>query len=514
MGFLISMFLMLSLATHKSLSDKIRSDFPTDFIFGAGTSAYQVEGGAFEDGRKPSIWDAHTHAGKMPDKSTGDVAADEYHKYKEDVKLMQETGLDAYRFSISWSRLIPDGRGAVNPKGLEYYNNLINDLISHGIQPHVTLFHYDLPLALEEEYKGWLSPKIVDDFKAFAEVCFRGFGDRVKYWSTLNEPNVLIPTGYDYGTLPPQRCSQPFGFVNCTAGDSTTEPYIAGHNALLAHAAAASLYKEKFQSEQKGFIGLTIFCYWYTPVTNSTADIKARQRVLDFHIGWFLNPLFFGDYPDIMKKIAGSRLPTFTEEGSEIVKGSFDFIGVNHYASLFVLDDSNRTKTDQRDYQLDMFAKFMVSKDGEPTTQPAIAFPVVPWGIRRLLEYIKQTYKNPMVFIHENGYRIPCNNSTPLSEALNDTARVTYLENYIEGLLDAVRNGSNTKGYFVWSFIDLFEILEGYRFRYGLYHVDFGDKDLKRYPRLSANWYSNFIKKRTKGREIEPRLLDLFHSSV
>ncbi|KNA04413.1 hypothetical protein SOVF_200030 [Spinacia oleracea] len=222
-----------------------RNAFPKDFIFGASTSAYQVEGAALEDGRKPSIYDTFAHRSRN-DTRNPDVACDQYHKYKEDVQLMVETGLDAYRFSISWSRLIPNGRGPVNPKGLRYYNNLINELISHGIEPHVTLTHTDTPQVLEDEYGSFLNPKIIEDFISYVDVCFREFGDRVRYWTTFNEANIFVIGGYDVGITPPSRCSSPFGF-NCTRGNSTTEPYIVTHRILLAHAYAARLYKEKYQ---------------------------------------------------------------------------------------------------------------------------------------------------------------------------------------------------------------------------------------------------------------------------
>ncbi|KAF6142459.1 hypothetical protein GIB67_039423 [Kingdonia uniflora] len=316
----------------------------------------QVEGAASEDGRTPSIWDTFAHAGNLPDKSNGDIACDHYHKYKEDVQLMAKTGLEAYRFSISWSRLIPNGRGAVNPKGLSYYNSLIDEFIIHGIQPHVTLFHYDTPQALEDEYGGWLGTKIVQDFTAYADVCFKEFGDRVLHWSTLNEPNVFALGGYDLGFFPPQRCSSPFA-VNCTVGNSTVEPYNVAHNCLLAHASAARLYKQKYQKKQHGLIGLNIFAYWLVPLTNTTEDVTATQRATDFYIGWFINPLVFGDYPEIVKMNAGSRIPLFDLHESELVKGSYDFIGLNHYNTLYVKDDLDSLKTYQRDLLGDMAVK-------------------------------------------------------------------------------------------------------------------------------------------------------------
>lgn len=255
-------FMLFILATSYQLISAAtkeinRHDFPPGFIFGSATSAYQVEGAAFEDGRKASIFDTFAHSGFYGEEN-GDVATDMYHRYKEDVQLMVETGLDAFRFSFSWSRLIPDGRGHVNPKGLQYYNNLINELISNGIQPHGTLMHLDLPQTLEDEYGGFLNRRIIEDFTAYADVCFREFGDRVPYWTTINEANIFIVGGYNNGNGPPGRCSFPFGQNNCTVGNSTTEPYIAAHNMLLAHASAAMLYKEKYQAKQQGHIGFSL----------------------------------------------------------------------------------------------------------------------------------------------------------------------------------------------------------------------------------------------------------------
>ncbi|KAI3962639.1 hypothetical protein MKW92_041819 [Papaver armeniacum] len=459
-----------------------RYDFPLNFIFGAGSSAYQVEGAADEDGRTPSIWDTYTHSGKLPNNSNADIAADQYHRYKEDVKLMVDTGLDAYRFSISWPRIIPNGRGPVNPKGLEYYNNLINELISNGIQAHVTLFHYDIPQALEDEYGGWLSRKIVKDFTSYADVCFKEFGDRVSTWTTMNEANVLAFASYGMGTLPPERCSSPFGVRNCTSGNSTTEPYIVTHNCLLAHASAARLYKNKYQGKQHGLIGFNLFGFGFSPVTNSAEDIAATRRANDFYLGWFAGPFVFGDYPESMKRNVGSRLPSFTPYEAKLVKGSCDFFGVNHYASLQAKDNPESLLVQPRDFILDMAVKFIL--------------PHYTIGAARSSGVFQAIYGNPLMFIQENGQRLL---STPRETSMNDTSRVNYLKGYIGGLLDALRNGSNTKGYFTWSFLDSFELLDGYTSNFGLYYVDMiNDPDLKRYPKLSAHWYSNFLKGRNK----------------
>ncbi|XP_052113034.1 hydroxyisourate hydrolase-like isoform X1 [Arachis duranensis] len=422
-----------------------RHDFPTDFVFGSGTSAYQWEGAVSEDGRTPNIWDTYAHAG-FAHGDTGDIACDGYHKYKEDVKLMMETGLDAYRLSISWSRLIPNGRGPINPKGLQFYNNLINELISNGIQPHVTLHNFDLPQALEDEYGGWVNPKIIRDFTNYADVCFREFGDRILYWNTVNEPNVFTIGGYDQGTTPPTRCSPPFcQKYNSSRGDSTTEPYLAVHHILLSHSSAVRLYRRKYRDKQHGFIGIAVYSSGLIPANDTDEDRAATQRARDFFIGWILGPLVHGDYPISMKTNAGARIPTFSDRESAQLKGSCDFIGMIFYNNLNVADNSVALKRNLRDYGTDMAAQLICQR-------------------------------------------------TQRNSSLQDVTRVEYLHGYIGAVLDSIRDGSNIKGYFAWSFMDVFELLDGYNASFGLYYVDRDDPKLKRYPKLSAEWYGNFLK--------------------
>ncbi|XP_039685762.1 hydroxyisourate hydrolase isoform X2 [Medicago truncatula] len=443
----------------------------------------QVEGAANEDGRTPSIWDTFAHAG-FARGGNGDVACDTYHKYKEDVQLMVETGLEAYRFSISWSRLIPNGKGPVNPKGLQYYNNLINELIRNGIQPHVTLHNYDLPQALEDEYEGWLSREVIKDFTNYADVCFREFGDRVKYWTTVNEPNIFAVGSYDQGITPPQRCSPPFCLIESTKGNSTFEPYLVVHHILLAHSSAVRLYRRKYREEQNGFVGISLYTFGSVPQTNTEKDRAACQRINDFYLGWIMEPLLHGDYPDSMKANAGARIPVFTNRESEQVKGSYDFIGIIHYSKFNVTDNSGALKTELRNFFADSAAKLLGLEEilGENE------YPFTPWALGQVLDTFKTLYGNPPIFIHENGQRTPSNAS------LHDESRVKYLHAYIGTVLDSLRNGSNMKGYFMWSFIDAFELLDGYKSIYGLYYVDRNDPELRRYPKLSAKWYSQFLK--------------------
>ncbi|GFY92144.1 beta glucosidase 31 [Actinidia rufa] len=327
-----------------------RSSFPAGFVFGTASSAYQYEGAAKEGGKGPSIWDTftHEHPEKIANGSNGDVAVDFYHRYKEDVKLMKFIGMDAFRLSISWSRVLPRGKlsGGVNQVGIAFYNNLINELLANGIQPYVTIFHWDLPQALEDEYGGFLSPSCCvskhfivltlqrDDFRDFANLCFKEFGDRVKHWITLNEPWSYSYGGYDIGVFAPGRCS-PWVSSGCLGGNSGTEPYLVSHHLLLSHAAAVKVYKDKYQAYQKGKIGITLVCFWMVPLSSSTADKKAAQRAIDFMYGWFIDPITSGDYPESMHKLVGKRLPKFTPEQAELLKGSFDFIGLNYYIANY-----------------------------------------------------------------------------------------------------------------------------------------------------------------------------------
>uniref|UniRef100_A0A7N2KL52 Uncharacterized protein n=1 Tax=Quercus lobata TaxID=97700 RepID=A0A7N2KL52_QUELO len=310
-----------------------RTSFPRGFIFGTAAAAYQYEGAVNEGGRGPSGWDTftHTYPGKIKDGSNGDIAVDQYHRYKEDVRIMKNMGLDAYRFSISWSRVLP------------------------SILPFVTLFHWDLPQTLEDEYGGFLSPHIMDDFQDYAELCFKEFGDRVKHWITLNEPLSYVSQGFVRGQSPPGRCSS-WQQLNCTGGDSGTEPYLAAHNQLLAHALAVKVYKQKYQEVQKGIIGISLNTNWYVPFSNSRHDRDAALRALDFKFGWFMDPLTNGDYPHSMRSLVGNRLPKFTKEQSKLVKGSLDFLGLNYYTANYAANSHHSNAENTSSYLTDFRA--------------------------------------------------------------------------------------------------------------------------------------------------------------
>ncbi|EEC77466.1 hypothetical protein OsI_16288 [Oryza sativa Indica Group] len=475
-----------------------RRSFPKGFIFGTASSSYQYEGGAAEGGRGPSIWDTftHQHPEKIADRSNGDVASDSYHLYKEDVRLMKDMGMDAYRFSISWTRILPNGslRGGVNKEGIKYYNNLINELLSKGVQPFITLFHWDSPQALEDKYNGFLSPNIINDFKDYAEICFKEFGDRVKNWITFNEPWTFCSNGYATGLFAPGRCS-PWEKGNCSVGDSGREPYTACHHQLLAHAETVRLYKAKYQALQKGKIGITLVSHWFVPFSRSKSNNDAAKRAIDFMFGWFMDPLIRGDYPLSMRGLVGNRLPQFTKEQSKLVKGAFDFIGLNYYTANYA-DNLPPSNGLNNSYTTDSRANLTGVRNGIPIG-PQAASPwlyVYPQGFRDLLLYVKENYGNPTVYITENGVDEFNNKTLPLQEALKDDARIEYYHKHLLSLLSAIRDGANVKGYFAWSLLDNFEWSNGYTVRFGINFVDYND-GRKRYPKNSAHWFKKFLLK-------------------
>ncbi|XP_018686935.2 beta-glucosidase 12 isoform X1 [Musa acuminata AAA Group] len=510
------LILMVAAQEHTEQKDVHRSSFPTGFIFGAASAAYQYEGAAAEGHRGPSIWDTftHDHPEAIADRSTGDVAIDFYHRSKEDMGFLKYMGMDAFRFSISWSRILPNGSlsGGVNQEGVDYYNTLINDLLDHGLQPFVTLFHWDLPQGLESQYQGFLSPSIVNDFRDYSEICFKEFGDRVKHWITLNEPWTFCDRGYSSGIFAPGRCS-PWTEGKCTEGDSSREPYLCAHHQLLSHAAAVKQYRRKYQvssisiyihlsyliiyicrqASQKGMIGITLITHWFVPYSNSKSDEDAVSRALDFMFGWFMDPLTQGDYPFTMRAIVGNRLPKFTAKQSKMVRGSFDFIGLNYYTTYFANSISLLTKLNAS-YETDSYTLQSGKRQGTPIgTQAASDWLFVyPEGIREALLYLKNRYNNPIIYITENGVDEVNNASWPLNEALQDDMRVDYYKNHLYFVEKAIRDGVDVRGYFAWSLLDNFEWSDGYTVRFGIVYVDYRN-GLKRYPKTSAHWFQEVL---------------------
>ncbi|XP_019236467.1 PREDICTED: beta-glucosidase 18-like isoform X2 [Nicotiana attenuata] len=412
---------------------------------------------------------------------------------------MHSLGLNSYRFSISWSRILPRGRfGKVNIAGIMFYNKLIDSLSLKGITPFVTLNHHDHPQELEEKYGGWLNPLMQEEFTYFAQICFESFGDRVKYWTTINEPNMFAEMAYVRGVYPPAHCSPPFG--NCSVGNSDTEPLIAMHNMLLAHAKAAKLYREHFQSKHGGLIGIVVHAFMYKPLRNDDFDRDAANRALVFTAAWVFDPLVYGYYPREMRQYLGSSLPRFTSDEGKLIKDSTDFIGVNHYGTLYAKDCiysscvcSNSSCIAGGDHPIHGYLITLGEKDGvsigEPTGMPR--FFVVPRGMEEIVDYMKKRYPNKPMFVTENGYSSLNPTTAQADELQHDIKRVEFHKSYLASLARAIRKGADVRGYFIWSLMDNFEWASGYELKFGLYYVD--RSTLNRVPKLSAKWYRDFL---------------------
>ncbi|XP_056648737.1 myrosinase 1-like [Diorhabda sublineata] len=458
-----------------SLSELNNKKFPSDFFFGCATAAFQIEGAWNEDGKSPSVWDTRNHIvpSVISDNSTADIACDSYHKYKEDVALLKAIGVNHYRFSISWPRILPNGfDDYINPLGVGYYKNLIAELKANNIEPLITIIHGDLPQVLDD-IGGYYSPSFPDWITDFARVAFKEFGDDVKYWFTFNEPyEVCIWDGAEKA-------------YNCAA------------NLLKAHAKIWHMYNEEFRATQQGKLSMVLNLNWYEPETNSTEDITAAETMLQFSWGFFAHPLYYGDWPEIMKtriayrsKLEGynqSRLPEFTAEEIEYIKGTNDFFSLNTYTTSMVraipepeIGQPDTTKdTGVYTYQ--------------PDDWPSAASPwlkIVPWGIRKLLKWLKNEYFDPDMLITENGY-------SDATGQLDDPIRTNYLREYLSNVKDAMDyDGVKVFGYNVWSLIDNFEWMNGYTQKFGLVYVDMNDPNRTRTRKDSSYYYQKVCETR------------------
>ncbi|KAL2818835.1 hypothetical protein BJX63DRAFT_418995 [Aspergillus granulosus] len=427
---------------------------PVQDVKGALRTA-QVEGAWNKDGKGPSIWDTFGHTpGKVKDNSTADDAVRAYDFYREDVALMKSYGVNAYRFSLSWSRIIPLG-GAddpVNEQGIKFYQDFIDELLQNGITPFVTLFHWDVPQALEDRYGGMLNQeKFVPDFVRYARVCFERLGPKVRHWITFNEPGVYSLAGYAAGVHAPARSS--FRDLN-EEGDSSTEPFIVSHTELVAHGYVSKLYREEFKPQQQGTIGITLHGNWSEPYDEEDPrDQEAAERAREFEIAWFADPLYkTGDYPASMRAQLGDRLPRFTPEESKLVLGSSEFYGMNSYTTFFV--QHKDTPPDINDHKGNVHIHDTNSKGisrGEESDTAWLR--MAPGGFRKLLNWIWKRYQMP-IYITENGTTAK-GETAPTPEALNDTFRIRFFEGYVGGVARAVKeDGVDIRSYFAWTFTD------------------------------------------------------------
>ncbi|XP_015118432.1 myrosinase 1 [Diachasma alloeum] len=472
---------ILNLCRYISAHDEEYLEFPDGFSIGVATSAFQIEGAWNASGKKENIWDhrMHNNIALSLDGGTADVACDSYHKYKEDVQLIKNIGFNHYRFSISWSRVLPNGSpDEINKDGIQYYTNLINELVSNGIKPFVTLYHFDDVQSLIARTGGWSNESMVEYFADYARVMFRELGSKVKFWSTINEPDIY--------------CKY-YAYLNETAANTAyRNRYLCAHNLLKAHARTYHIYDEEFRAIQKGKIGLAVNSGYYFP--KSKDDTESADIAFAFEGGWILNPIFStnGDYPEVMKRriaenskaegLTHSRLPEFSPQWIDYIKGTFDYLGLNHYVPAMI-EPANKT-ADGRWY--DDIGVIYTNHSKWKTT--SMGFGVYPKGIGGVLRKITKTFNNPTIYILENG--------ASLRSGVIDVDRVEYFYSYMKEVLLAIRDGCDVRAYTAWSLLDNFQWFWGYSLRYGIVSVDFKDSNRRRTPKLSSYWLKTVIHER------------------
>ncbi len=451
--------------------------FPEDFLWGTATSSYQIEGAWNEDGKGESLWDFICHnLGIVANRDTGDIACDHYHRYKEDVALMKKMGLNAYRFSISWPRIFPTGRGEVNQKGVEFYDNLIDELLANNIKPVVTLYHWDLPFVLQT-IGGWTNREVVNDFVGYATFLFNHFSDRVKLWITFNEPQIFTILYYSLGFLE----------------EGVAGGFRASHHVNIAHAKAVQAYRQSTNSD--GQIGITLNLSTVYPKTDSDLDKQAVKIVDDVTNRWFLDPVLKGSYPMELLNVLKEQFDiSFPEEDLTLLKSvlPMDFLGVNNYSCNRV----GVSKSQELDDLLSFLENYVAGETtGEREKEEGreyseMGWEICPQGFYDLLININNDYNHPLLYITENGSA--CKDDIIVDNIVQDDDRINYLKIYLEASNRAINTGVNLRGYFVWSFLDNFEWLHGYSKRFGLIRVNF--KTQERIWKKSAQWYQEVIR--------------------
>lgn len=438
-------------------------EFPEGFMFGTATSAYQVEGAWNEDGKGESVWDRYVHSGthSIRNDDTADVAIDHYHRYNEDFDILKSLNINAYRFSISWARILPNGKGKVNRKGIDFYNNIIDALIKRGIEPTVTLFHWDLPAALQE-IGGWANREIVKYFTDYAKICFKHFGDRVKIWYTINEPIVFTKRGYGLGLVPP--CGK-----DCQAGLD------AAHNALLAHGKTVELFRKM---KLEGQIGLALDIIPKIPASDDPKDVEIAELANATSQMYFYDAIVKGKYPETALKWYKEHYasPKIMAGDMKCISQKLDFIGINYYLTQAVKYKKGNGFYDyevvSRNYKVsNLFWESDVN------------------GFCDVIGMVEKDLPNVPIVISENGWSV---DDKLENGEIHDTERTEYLKAHLEALGKCIRHGAPIRGYFLWSAFDNFEWNCGNDVRFGIVYVDY--KTLKRTVKDSGKWYSGFIK--------------------
>ncbi len=437
-------------------------EFPRQFLWGAATSSYQIEGAWNADGKGPSIWDHFVHLpGKICNADTGDVACDHYHRYREDVALMKQLGLKAYRFSVSWPRIFPSGHGPLNPKGLDFYDRLVDELLRAGIEPCVTLYHWELPQALQDR-GGWANREVAYFFADYAAALVHRLGDRVKLWITHNEPWVTTWLGYGWGEHAP-------GLKN---------PGVAlqvGHHLLVSHGLAVQVLRALGRADLQVGIALNLGPAY--PATASPEDQQAAQRMDGFMNRWFLDPLLVGSYPVDMWELLGPLAPEVKPGDMALIAQRLDFLGVNYYTRQLVRYDPTQVPLRLNHVRL------------ENAEYTEMGWEVFPQGLYDLLVRLTHDYRVPALFVTENGAAFA--DSIGPDGRVRDERRTAYLKAHIQEAHRAIRDGAPLRGYFVWSLLDNFEWTHGYSKRFGLIYVDYATQ--KRVLKDSAHWYAQVI---------------------
>jgi beta-glucosidase len=439
--------------------------FPDGFLWGTASASYQIEGATKEDGRGESIWDRFSHTpGKIVNGDTGDVACEHYHRYPDDVRSMTELGVLAYRFSIAWPRIFPTGKGAVNDAGLSFYDRLVDELCRAGIIPFATLYHWDLPQALDDD-GGWLNRATADHFVRYADVVTRRLGDRVKSWATFNEPMCISYVSYAWGEHAPGHKDMTFSEANR-----------ALHTVYVAHGKAVPVIRANSPGSK---VGIVLNLAPVHPASNSEADRAAALRSDMFGNRWFADPIFKGEYPAEMLSMFGASAPPIEAGDMQLIQAPLDFLGVNYYTRSVVKDapqDSNHLKIEH------------VRVESAEYTQ--MNWEVYPDGLRELLVRIHRDYHPAEIYVTENGCAVP--DVLEADGQVHDARRVAYFRSHFQAAHQAIAEGVPLKGYFPWTMMDNFEWAYGYAMRFGITYVDFATQ--RRIPKDSFWFYQSVIR--------------------